>query len=103
QRQPVFGRWIPGLAIAALSVLELTLAYVSDPYTIADRDRPKRFWDTKFELVPCCEVTGEIIELTMFFKTDVNFTANDALVFSLPRLSTGSPDNGYTDGTDIAM
>lgn len=62
--------------------------YHDEPYTRADRDEPKSFYDTRFEITPCCNVTGEAVEVTLWFRTHGNFSETDAIYFDLPSEST---------------
>lgn len=55
-----------------------------EPYTTADRDAPTTFYDTRFEITPCCNVTNEAAEITLWFRTDGNFSETDAIFFDLP-------------------
>lgn len=56
-----------------------------EPYTEADRDKPKTFWNTRLEITPCCNVSLKEAEITLWFRTDGNFSGSDALFFELPR------------------
>lgn len=59
---------------------------LDEPYTDADEDRLKSFWDTRVEVDPCCDVIlGEPLEITVWFRTDGNFTESAALYVDLPR------------------
>lgn len=59
---------------------------LTEPYTDADEDRPTAFWDTRLEIDPCCNVTvGEPVEVTVWFRTDGNFSESDAIFLDLPR------------------
>lgn len=56
-----------------------------EPYTNADEDRLKTFWDTRLEVDPCCNVTlGEPLEITLWFKTDGDFSDSIVLYVDLP-------------------
>lgn len=58
---------------------------LEEPYTDADEDRPKSFWDTRIEVDPCCDVIrGEPLEVTIWFKTDGIFSETDTLYVDLP-------------------
>ena len=60
--------------------------FYDEPYTNADKDRLKTFRDTRLEVDPCCNVTlGEPLEITMWFKTDGEFSNSMVLYVDLPR------------------
>ncbi|CAN0335073.1 unnamed protein product, partial [Pylaiella littoralis] len=92
-------------AVAGCFLLFLALAQeLEEPYTDADKDRPKSFWDTKVQVDPCCDVIpGEPLEVTIWFRTDGNFSETDTLFVDLPRLTTGTVENMFNDGTDIGL
>lgn len=67
-----------------IATLKSTIVW-DDPYTDADEDNPKNFWDSRLEIDPCCKVTlGEATEITIWFKTDKDFLESDAIYFDLP-------------------
>ncbi|CAM9862073.1 unnamed protein product [Ectocarpus sp. 13 AM-2016] len=74
-------------AATAYTILSLALGQeLDEPYTDADEDRLKSFWDTRVEVDPCCDVIlGEPLEITVWFRTDGNFTESVALYVDLPR------------------
>lgn len=62
-----------------------TTTELEEPYTDADEDRLKTFWDTRVEVDPCCDVIrGEPLEVTIWFKTDGDFSETDTLYVDLP-------------------
>ncbi|CAM9546733.1 unnamed protein product [Ectocarpus sp. 8 AP-2014] len=92
-------------AATAYCILLLALGQeLDEPYTDADEDRLKSFWDTRVEVDPCCDVIlGEPLEITVWFRTDGNFTEKSALYVDLPRLTTGTLENLFDDSTDIGL
>lgn len=56
-----------------------------EPYTDADEDRLKTFYNTRLEIEPCCKVAwGEPVEVTIWFRTDGSFNEFDTLYIDLP-------------------
>ncbi|CAM9180492.1 unnamed protein product, partial [Hapterophycus canaliculatus] len=77
---------------------------LDEPYTDADEDRLLSFWDTRIEVDPCCDVIlGEPLEITIWFRSDGNFSESIALYVDLPRLTTGTLGNMFNDSADINL
>lgn len=71
-----------------------------EPYTDADEDRLKNFYNTRLEIEPCCNVAlGEPVEVTIWFRTDGPFSKADiTLYIDLPStLEPLLPSNNKCD------
>lgn len=66
------------------------MSETDEPYTDADRDKPRVFWNTRLEIKPCCNVTREFAEIMLWFKTDRNLSETDAVYFDLPSEFVGA-------------